>query len=57
MGQTFLIPTVTFEIPGERLAAQRLHLPHGIDMPIWHFGHTADPIFVGVCTVCSRLNY
>ncbi|KAI7899281.1 Alpha/Beta hydrolase protein [Cokeromyces recurvatus] len=52
VGQTFGVPAVTFEIPGDRLASTRLHLPHspGINLPIWHFGHTADPIFVGVCT-------
>jgi putative lipase involved disintegration of autophagic bodies len=54
LGQTFGVPAVSFESPGDRLAAQRLHLPRGpgaADMPIWHFGHTADPIFIGVCTV------
>ncbi|KAL0145769.1 Alpha/Beta hydrolase protein [Mucor lusitanicus] len=53
VGLTYGIPTVTFEIPGDRLASSRLHLPSGPgakDMPLWHFGHTADPIFVGVCT-------
>ncbi|KAI7849927.1 Alpha/Beta hydrolase protein [Circinella umbellata] len=53
VGQTFLVPTVTYEIPGERLAAQRLHLPFAyenqVNIPLWSFGHTADPIFVGVC--------
>ncbi|KAI8371273.1 Alpha/Beta hydrolase protein [Choanephora cucurbitarum] len=52
VGQTFGIPTVTFEIPGDRLPSTRLHLPvgKGMDLPVWHFGHTADPIFIGVCT-------
>lgn len=52
VGITFGIPTVTFEIPGDKLASSRLHLPHGpgAKLPVWHFGHTADPIFVGVCT-------
>jgi putative lipase involved disintegration of autophagic bodies len=52
VGITFGIPTVTFEIPGDKLASKRLHLPHGpgANLPVWHFGHTADPIFVGVCT-------
>ncbi|GAN05005.1 conserved hypothetical protein [Mucor ambiguus] len=53
VGLTYGIPTVTFEIPGDRLASSRLHLPSGKavkNMPLWHFGHTADPIFVGVCT-------
>ncbi|KAI8149122.1 Alpha/Beta hydrolase protein [Fennellomyces sp. T-0311] len=53
VGATFGVPTVTFESPGDQLASSRLHLPHPPGagrMPIWHFGHTADPIFVGVCT-------
>jgi len=57
IGLTFGVPVVTFEAPPERLAAQRLHLPgppalKPEDMLIWHFGHTADPIYMGVCTVC-----
>jgi lipase ATG15 len=53
VGQTLGLPTVTFESPGEAMASKRLHLPAGpgIDLPVWHFGHTADPIFVGVCNV------
>lgn len=54
IGQTFGVPAVSFESPGDRLAAQRLHLPRApgaADLPIWHFGHTADPIYIGVCTV------
>lgn len=56
LGLTFGIPTVTFQTPAERLAAQRLHLPSPpaidyADFPMWHFGHTADPVFMGVCTV------
>ncbi|KAI9486181.1 MAG: Alpha/Beta hydrolase protein [Benjaminiella poitrasii] len=53
LGETFGVPAVTFESPGDRLAARRLHLPRApgaADMPIWHFGHTADPIYIGVCT-------
>ncbi|KAI9243916.1 Alpha/Beta hydrolase protein [Phascolomyces articulosus] len=53
VGATFGVPTVTFESPGDQLASTRLHLPRppgAAHMPIWHFGHTADPIFVGVCT-------
>lgn len=53
IGQTFGVPAVSFESPGDRLAAQRLHLPRApgaADLPIWHFGHTADPIYIGVCT-------
>ncbi|ELU43775.1 lipase [Rhizoctonia solani AG-1 IA] len=50
IGTTFGAPTVAFEAPGERMAAQRLHLP----MPpstqhITHIYHTADPIAMGTC--------
>ena len=56
VGLTFGLPTVTFETPPERLASERLHLPKppGLkqeDMLIWHFGHTADPVYMGICTV------
>ncbi|CAM0137634.1 unnamed protein product [Umbelopsis sp. WA50703] len=51
---TFGNPAVTFQAPGDRMAAQRLHLPpRGRPewrYPIWHFGNTADPIYEGVCT-------
>lgn len=60
LGQTFGLPAVTFESPGDRLASQRLHLPHAPGaqyMPIYHFGHTADPIFIGVCTVSRIQRY
>ncbi|KAG0057751.1 putative lipase atg15 [Gryganskiella cystojenkinii] len=54
LGLTFGVPTVTFETPGDRLAAQRLHLPmppaiNWDELPLFHVGHTADPIFQGVC--------
>ncbi|KAI8360075.1 Alpha/Beta hydrolase protein [Mortierella sp. GBAus27b] len=54
LGLTFGVPTVTFEIPGDRLAAQRLHLPgppaiNWNEFPLYHVGHTADPIYMGVC--------
>lgn len=53
---------MTFEAPPERLAAGRLHLPKppGMDykdMNIWHFGHTADPLYMGICTVCFSLRF
>lgn len=55
VGLTYDAPAVSFESPGDRLAAQRLHLPHApaARTPIYHFGHTADPIFVGLCTGVS----
>ncbi|KAG5437261.1 hypothetical protein PCANB_001054 [Pneumocystis canis] len=54
LGLTFGLPTITFQAPGEKLAAKRLHLPLSPGIPeneshIWHFGHTADPIFMGTC--------
>ncbi|KAG0044953.1 putative lipase atg15, partial [Gryganskiella cystojenkinii] len=54
LGLTFGVPTVTFEAPGDRLAARRMHLPgppaiNYDDFPLFHIGHTADPIFQGVC--------
>lgn len=52
VGQTFLVPIVSFGIPGDQFAARKLHLPHapGLPLPVWHFGHTADPIFIGKCS-------
>ncbi|WVR03882.1 hypothetical protein IAU60_000881 [Kwoniella sp. DSM 27419] len=54
IGLAFGAPAVTFEAPGERLAAERLHLPLPPGMPtdktgITHVYHTADPIAMGVC--------
>ncbi|KAJ1672858.1 putative lipase atg15 [Spiromyces aspiralis] len=56
LGLTFGVPVVAYEAPGEALAARRLHLPVPTDsalmgvLPTWHIGHTADPIYMGVCT-------
>lgn len=54
LGRTYGLPVVTFEAPGEMLATRRMHLPMPPGVPrwdehIWHIGHTADPIFMGVC--------
>ena len=60
LGLTFGLPVVTFEAPGDALAASRLGLPsppnshHSIPQTrkntgIYHFGQTADPIFMGSC--------
>jgi len=60
LGLTYGVPVVTFEAVPEALAASRLGLPvppHGnAKFPqtreftgAYHFGHTADPIFVGTC--------
>lgn len=58
LGRTFGLPAVTFEAPGEYLATKRLHLPYPPGLPeymegVWHFGHTADPIFMGTCNGAS----
>ncbi|KAG0263485.1 putative lipase atg15 [Actinomortierella ambigua] len=62
LGLTFGVPTITFEMPGDRLAAQRLHLPgppaiRWEDFPLYHVGHTADPVFQGVCNGRSSACY
>lgn len=60
LGMTFGLPIVTFEAPGEALAASRLGLPappeYDAGRPqtrrftgAYHFGHTADPVFMGTC--------
>ncbi|TIB65665.1 hypothetical protein E3P78_00535 [Wallemia ichthyophaga] len=51
LGLTFGLPAVTFEAPGDRIPAQRLHLP---SIPpeltaVWHVYHTADPVAQGTC--------
>lgn len=61
LGHTFDLPTVSFESPGERLAAKRLGLPinptdNHYNLHVWHFGNNVDPIFAGECnTVISRI--
>ena len=66
LGRTYGLPVVAFEAPGEMLATSRLHLPKPPGIPkhleyIWHFGNTADPIFMGVCngpsSSCSVAGY
>jgi lipase ATG15 len=60
LGLTYGVPVVTFEAVPEALPAKRLGLPvppyADPDRPqernltgSWHFGHTADPIYMGVC--------
>ncbi len=71
LGMTFGVPTITFQAPGERMAAMRLHLPlppakHPDDdpvsaLPIVHVYNNADPIATGQCngaaSVCSSFGY
>lgn len=59
LGLTFGLPTVTFEAPGEDMAAKRLGLPTPPSSDpkkartkftgTYHFGNTADPVFMGTC--------
>ncbi len=59
LGLTFGLPTVTFEAPGEDLAAKRLglpsppssdpHKPRTKYTGAYHFGNTGDPVFMGTC--------
>lgn len=64
LGLTFGLPTTTFEAPGDALAAARLGLPSPPDAHpsapqtrkytgAVHFGHTADPIFMGSCNAAT----
>ncbi|KAI0780663.1 alpha/beta-hydrolase [Trametes elegans] len=72
LGTTFGLPAVAFESPGERLAAQRLHLPMPPSpaaagaapyarAPVTHVYHNADPIPQGACTgvgsPCAQAGY
>ncbi|ETN42984.1 uncharacterized protein HMPREF1541_02142 [Cyphellophora europaea CBS 101466] len=60
LGMTFGVPVVTYEAPGDDLAAKRLGLPRpptGDPNKAYrrhytgsvHIGHTADPVFMGTC--------
>lgn len=65
LGLTFGLPVTTFEAPGEALAAARLGLPvppnnghpsapqSRQNTGAYHFGHTADPIFMGICNMAT----
>ncbi len=64
LGLTYGLPVVTFEAPGEALAASRLGLPTPPEYEKGmhqtrsmtgghHFGHTADPIYMGSCNSAS----
>ncbi|KAI1268546.1 Alpha/Beta hydrolase protein [Xylariaceae sp. FL1019] len=72
MGLTYGVPVVTFEAVPEALAAGRLGLPvppHADPAypqsreytGAYHFGHTADPIYIGTCNgataSCSFAGY
>lgn len=55
LGLTFGVPAIAIDAPGDLLAAKRMHLPvphrelmH--QLPLFHVGNTADPIFMGACS-------
>ena len=58
LAQAFGVPAVTFEAYGDALASKRLGLPlpPGVSGTTWthsgiyHFGHTADPVYMGTCS-------
>lgn len=49
VGLTLNIPAVTYEAPPERLPAERMGLIHAHNPAAYHFGNTADPVFMGAC--------
>ena len=64
LGLTFGLPVITFQAPGDALPASRLGLPTppGYELNAhqtrqytgaYHFGHTADPIFMGTCNAAT----
>lgn len=64
LGLTFGLPTLTFETFPDAMAAGRLGLPTPPGYHIgrhqarshsgtYHFGHTADPIYMGTCNAAS----
>lgn len=66
LGLTFGLPVVTFEAVPEALPAARLGLPSppGNDPRLpqsrrytgaYHFGHTADPVYMGTCNGVSSV--
>ncbi|KAH6975937.1 Alpha/Beta hydrolase protein [Ilyonectria sp. MPI-CAGE-AT-0026] len=72
LGLTYGLPVVTFEAVPEALPATRLGLPNppGADPRFpqvrentgaYHFGHTADPVYIGTCNgataSCSFAGY
>ncbi|KAJ7573237.1 alpha/beta-hydrolase [Mycena floridula] len=62
LGATFGAPVIAFEVPAERMATQRLHLPSPPSLDhITHLFNTADPIPMGQCigvtSVCAIGGY
>ena len=64
LGLTYGLPVVAYEAPPEAMAASRLGLPvppnaksgraqSRTNTGIYHFGHTADPMFMGTCNAAT----
>lgn len=64
LGLTYGLPVMTYEAFPDALAASRLGLPtppgyrigahqSRSDLAIHHYGHTADPVFMGTCDTVS----
>ncbi|PSK55998.1 hypothetical protein B9Z65_4876 [Elsinoe australis] len=64
LGLTYGLPVVTFEAFPDALAASRLGLPtppgyrigrhqERNNTSVYHFGHTADPVFTGTCNTAT----
>ncbi|CAG8560065.1 9676_t:CDS:2 [Funneliformis mosseae] len=51
------LPAFAFQAPGELLYAKRLGLNTTQNPNIYHFGHTADPIFMGACNGVTSTCY
>jgi len=49
--------TITFEAPGTKYYFDKIDLYYNNRTDIYHFGHTADPIFTGRCNLRSSLCY
>lgn len=60
LGRRHGIPAVTFNAPGDRLAAMRLRL-FDEDDNIYNIGSTGDPVFMGACNgmlaICAIAGY
>lgn len=51
-------PAVTFETPGDIHYIRQSGISNTGSDKIYHFGHNADPIFIGTCgTTCSMVGY
>ncbi|WPB00962.1 Putative lipase atg15 [Cercospora beticola] len=71
LGMTYGVPVMTYEAFPDALAASRLGLPtppgyhigqsRFSDTGIYHYGHTADPVFMGTCNSllsgCTLVGY